>query len=99
VDHFEGLPSETLAEAVANLSEYNNRLAEVLARETLDARDLATVHDLTCTLENALEKISADLVDLAEILEEVHVASESDDAGTVRSRGAVYLEAARTLVP
>ena len=98
-DHFEGKPANTLAEAVANLSEYNNRLAAVLDQKVLSAQDMHTVHQLTYTLENALEKIHAELGDLAETLEDVHVASETSDPGTVLQQGAVYLDKARVLVP
>ncbi len=72
--HFKGQAAPDLNTAVANFSEYNNRLEKILAGELTDA-DLATVHELTYTLENALEKINIDLEELAEILEKVHIAS------------------------
>lgn len=97
-EHFEGKPAETLEQAVQNFSAANEELAALLAREELDAKDLHEVHKLTYTLENALERIREDLDGLAQTLEEVHLASETTDAETVKSRGHKYLETARTLV-
>lgn len=97
-DHYQGEPSETLEQAVANFSEYNQKLESLLAQDELSARQLNEVHQLTYTLENALEKIQEELVDLAEVLEEVHVGSETSDESAVLTRGAVYLERARLLI-
>lgn len=97
-DHFEGKPAETLDEAVSNFREYNNRLAALVNKGALSAQDLHRVHEITYTLENALEKIREELAELAEVLEEVHVASEMADADSVRSRGRIYLETAGQVV-
>lgn len=97
-EHFKGEPAETLDQALANFSEYNAKLAEILAREELTAKDLYEVHQLTYTLENALETIRNEYAGLAETLEEVHVASEHNDNATVKSRGQAYLETASKLV-
>ncbi|MCH8543662.1 MAG: hypothetical protein LAT61_08835 [Alcanivorax sp.] len=98
-DHFEGLPADTLEQAVANLSEYNRKLAALVAQDSLSPQDMHAVHQLTYTLENALERIHTELGDLAEVLEEVHVASETADPDTVLQQGRAYLDKARTLVP
>ncbi|MEY6433515.1 DUF6746 family protein [Thioalkalicoccus limnaeus] len=98
IEHFEGLPSETLEQALQNLSEYNRRLAAALDQGELTAADLAKIHELTYTLENALERIHADVGALAETLEEVHLASEADDRDTVITKGRAYLSTARVLV-
>jgi uncharacterized protein (DUF342 family) len=98
-DHFEGLPANSLTEAVQNFSAYNAKLAELVALDTLTPHQLHEVHQLTYTLENALEKMRAELAELAEVLEEVHVASEYSDAAAVKARGQVYLDTARKLVP
>ncbi|CAM5534005.1 hypothetical protein SSTU70S_00940 [Stutzerimonas stutzeri] len=50
-----GVPSRTLTEAVANFSEYNQRLEKALAQEPTPER-LQEIHELTYTLQNALEK-------------------------------------------
>lgn len=99
VEHYEGKSAETLEQAVANFSAYNGKLAAILEQKELTPQDLATVHQLTYTLENALERIKQDLSDLAETLEEIHLASERADAEAVSSNGASYLDTARTLIP
>lgn len=91
IEHFKGLPSGDYATAIANLTEYNEKLKQVLAGEITDAT-LVTVHELTYTLENALERLEKDLEEIAEVLEEVHVASETFEHAKVAERGAKYLE-------
>jgi len=98
-DHFKGQPSETLEAAVSNFSEYNKKLAEVLAKDELAPADMVQVHELTYTLENALEKIRDELEELADILEEVHVASEELDAAEIREQGGRYLDTAGKVIP
>lgn len=98
IDHFKPKASETLQQAVENLSEYNTELANILAKDELSAQDLHNVHQLSYTLEVALEKIHTDLAEVAQVLEEVHVASEQSDAATVKARGQVYLDVTRTVV-
>lgn len=99
VDHFEGEPSRTLEEALQNFSRANARLAEIIAQENPDAQAVFEVHQLTYTLENALEKIRDEMEELAEVLEEVHLASERNDGQTVSVRGKDYLETARKIAP
>lgn len=98
VDHFKGLPAHTLEEAVRHFSEYNRKLHEQLDRDTLTATDMAQIHELTYTLENALAKISEEFALLAGTLEALHVASERADHEGVRTHGRVYLETATTVV-
>ncbi|MDM7858363.1 DUF6746 family protein [Thiopseudomonas acetoxidans] len=97
VQHFKGLPAPDLATAVANFSEYNTRLEAKLASKLTD-EDLAEIHVLTYTLENALEKIEDELEELAETLEEVHVASETFDREKLKKNGDVYLQVSRTII-
>lgn len=98
VKHFEGLPATTIDEAVTNFSEYNAKLRAVLDKETIDGADVATVHELTYTLENALAKINEELTELAETLEEVHLASEAADIDAIKTKGKAYLDVAGKLV-
>ncbi|WP_104203284.1 DUF6746 family protein [Billgrantia saliphila] len=98
-EHFKGEPAETLSQAMANFSEYNQQLADLLAQDELSLEDLGTIHELTYTLENALEKINEEVDTLAVNLEEVHLGSETGDFERVQSHGAAYLEAAQTLAP
>lgn len=97
--HFKGLPANTLEEAVRNFSEYNHKLEAVLDQDTLTSREIFAIHELTYTLENALERINTELEALAETLEEVHVASETADTESVRSKGREYLSVSRKLIP
>lgn len=92
VAHFEGEAAATLEAALANLAKHNPRLAELIAQETLDPQSMHDVHQLTYTLENALETLRNELEAAAEALEAVHVASETSDPDTVRSEGRQYLE-------
>ncbi|MDY0206338.1 MAG: hypothetical protein RBR82_06890 [Pseudomonas sp.] len=96
-DHFKGLAAPDLQTAVTNFSEYNNRLEKALSGELSNA-DLVAIHELTYTLENALEKINTDLEELAETLEKVHVASETFNRDDLKKAGPAYLEAARTVI-
>lgn len=98
-DHFEGKPSPTLPIAVKNFSEANAELEALLAKPELSGSDLGRVHELTYTLEVALQKIDDELDDLADTLEAVHQASEKVQPGVVREQGDVYLETARQIIP
>jgi hypothetical protein len=97
-DHFKGLTADTLEEAVKNFSEHNQQLAATLDQGELSAADIAAIHELTYTLENALEKINAELTALTDTLEEVHVASEIADRDTVLTKGREYLSTARKVI-
>ena len=98
VDHYKGEPSSTLAEAVANFTEYNTKLEAILAQGSLSADDLHSIHELTYTLENALARINQDFTALSETLEQVHVASETADSDTVQQQGKAYLQTAREVI-
>lgn len=97
-NHFKGKPAETLERAVVNFSEYNGKLAEILAKDALGPQELQQIHELTYTLEIALEKINTELTELAKTLEVVHVASESADAKMVKTKGLRYLDTARQII-
>lgn len=95
--HFEAKPSGTLTEAVANFAEYNDKLRAILDGKVTDA-DMADVHQLTYTLENALKKINEEMAGLAVTLEEVHLASEKLDRDAVLTHGRAYLSVADEVV-
>lgn len=96
-DHFEGEKAATLDEALSHLATYNAELEAILARDELGPEDTAKIHELTYTLENALERIDAEVEAMAESLEEVHVASERYQVETVRTQGRRYLDASSKL--
>lgn len=95
--HFKGQPANTLEQAVTNFSEYNNKLEKVLAGD-LTPEAMNEVHQLTYTLENALQKLDDEIDALEETLEKVHKASERADQDTVRSAGEQYLSNSRKIV-
>lgn len=97
VDHYSGKEAKNLEQAVTNLREYNQRLADLLAKDELSNDDLAKVHRLSYTLENALARIDEDLDTMAADLEAVHLASERGETDTVRERGGPFVENTRTL--
>ncbi|HRQ58715.1 MAG TPA: hypothetical protein PLN31_14975 [Azoarcus taiwanensis] len=96
-EHHKGLPAETLQQAVANFSDYNHRLEAILAG-AIDDNAMHDIHELTYTLENALEKINEEFAELAETLEELHQASERMDGDGVKKHGRAYLDVAREVV-
>ncbi|MFN7002382.1 MAG: DUF6746 family protein [Roseinatronobacter sp.] len=99
VDHYASETSETLAEALENFSTHNTRMATVLARPTMTRDTMENIHQLTYTLEVALERIIAEAQALAELLEEVHLASEGADAEKLTALATSYLAMARQIVP
>lgn len=96
-EHFSGKPADTLAEAVTNADEANRELANLLDGELSDA-DLAKVHQLSYTMENALARIHEEVYQLEGTLEEVHLGSEAFDRERVRTNGETYLNAMDTLL-
>ncbi|MCC5992150.1 MAG: hypothetical protein JJT99_06470 [Rhodobacteraceae bacterium] len=99
VDHYAAEGSATLAEALDNFSTYNKRMAAVLARPEMTRDNMEDIHQLTYTLEVALERIIAEATELADLLEEVHLASEGADAEKLVGLSKAYLAVARQLVP
>lgn len=98
-NHFQGEPAETLEQALSNLNEYNAKLAEVLKRGELSPADMAEIHRLTYTLENGLERLRKESHKLAQVLEALHLASESGDTEGVSVYGEAYLDKAEPLRP
>lgn len=88
-DHFKGKPAPTLEAALTNLNEANAQLAALLAQESLGAKDLLQVHQLSYTLEVALAKLGEEQARLAELMEKIHRASERNDGKAV---GTAYLK-------
>jgi len=96
-DHFKGKAVETIAQAQANISEYNRQMAKILAADSLNAESLAKIHNITYTLENALEHIENQIEKLQEELEEIHLASERNDKKTIRRVAPSYLSHSKEL--
>ncbi|MDR5899918.1 hypothetical protein QC823_13060 [Halomonas vilamensis] len=83
---------------MTNFSEGNAQLAEILSSDTLSNEQMGEIHMLTYTIENALQKIDAEVDAMAVALEEVHLGSETLDQERVSTHGADYLDTAQTLV-
>ncbi|WP_347330386.1 DUF6746 family protein [Marinimicrobium locisalis] len=96
LEHYQGKPADTLEQAVANFTEGNRELRKLLEGEVTSA-DLARVHELSYTLENALGKMNKEMKVLAVLLEQVHLASETAKTETVQGSGRAYFEIAETL--
>ncbi len=94
-DHFQGEASETLEQARSNFDEASQSVAELLAQDDITMADMARIHELTYTLENALERIDEEYDALEEQLEELHLASEGADVEKARELGETYLDNAR----
>jgi len=92
VDHYAAEPSETLAEALENLSAYNAKVAAVMDRETLGVADMEEVHEYTYTMEQAVARIASEMEKIAVVLERVHLSSEGDNPDALRGETEVYLE-------
>ncbi|MPV87010.1 hypothetical protein GCU85_09765 [Cardiobacteriales bacterium ML27] len=97
VDHFQAVESETLAQAVENLSTYNQKLATLLQKDEITPQEMHSIHKLTYTLEEALQKMQTEIASLAVTLEEVHLGSERVDVVRVKDNGKQYLEGSQPL--
>lgn len=96
-DHFKGKPSETLEQALDNLREYNAKLAEVMTGE-LTPQKMAEIHQLTYTLEVALQRLDKEVDDLQNVLEDVHKGSEHMDFDKVTKNTKQYLDTSNKIV-
>lgn len=92
-DHFKGIAAETAEEAYLHLAEYNQKL-ETLLQGELTAEAMAEIHQITYTLENALQRLDDELEDVAESLEELHLASERNNTTVALEKGKDYLKKA-----
>lgn len=97
-EHFKGQPAKNLDQALFNLANFNAKLEDIMAKDELTPNDMATIHQLSYTLENALQRLDEEVDTMQEVLEEVHLASESMDYETVQKQGKVYLESTAKIV-
>lgn len=97
-DHFKGQASETLEQALINLTDYNAKLAAILAKAELAPADMAEIHQLTYTLEVALQKLDDEVDTLKDVLEEVHKGSEMMQFDRVRDNGQRYLTSSQKIL-
>lgn len=97
-EHFKGQPAKNLEQALFNLANFNAKLEDIMTKDELTPNDMATIHQLSYTLENALQRLDEEVDTMQEVLEEVHLASESMDYETVQKQGKVYLESTAKIV-
>jgi vacuolar-type H+-ATPase subunit I/STV1 len=97
--HFKGERAETLEQALKNLSTYNKKLEVMIGKGSLDNAEMAEVHQITYTLENALDRLEDELEIVEELLEDLHKASERSDYDKVTNQGRQYLDKIQIIVP
>lgn len=98
IDHYEALPAESLEQALTNLDSHGRELAALIAKGTLDTEDMVKIHELTYTLENALERLRNELEQTADVLEEVHLGSETMDQPRVMDNARRYLDVMNQII-
>ncbi len=96
--HFSGEKAETLEEALKNLHEYSDKLGAIVHADSFGTDQLHSVHEITYTLENALQTLEEELKRMAETLESVHIASEHGETNTVEEDSMIFLEKTRVLL-
>lgn len=97
-DHYQGQTAESLEQALGNLVTYNAKLKTLLEKSELSLQDMAHIHELTYSLENALQRVDVELDSLAATLEEVHLSSEKAHSEQVKTQGQKYLKLMDTLL-
>lgn len=91
IGHFSGKPADTLEQAVTNFTAGNQQLRQLLSGE-VTYEDLAEIHKLSYTLENALGKLNEEMDVLTVLLEQVHLASETGKIQVVKGSSGAYFE-------
>lgn len=97
VDHFKGQPSTDLKSALCNLQKFDKKLKVVTKQTPITASDMAKIHQLTYTLEVAIQKVQQELEIAAEELEKVHKGSESMNSQQVKTAAEKYLNRTQLL--
>lgn len=97
IKHFKGEKPESLAEAFAIIEKYNPQLESFISSEPTP-QQMAEIHQMTYSLENALKFIDDHLDETQENLEKVHIASETMEKETVQEKGKEYLQGTKELV-
>lgn len=90
--HFPAIESTDLQTAICNIQTYNQKLNAILRKPELTAQDMVKVHELTYTLENAVNFLKASLEQTSVDLEKVHKASEVLDASIIKNAGKAYMD-------
>lgn len=91
INHFEGKSSDSIQAALCNLKTYNLALQKRTDKKHMVIQDHADIHQITYTLEVAVQKLQSELAIIAEELEKVHKGSEAANNNKVKSAGEIYL--------
>lgn len=91
VEHYEAQTIETGEQAMQALEENNAKIAEILKAEELEPRDMEDIHEISYTLEAAVNRLIAEkagapeqLEALDEAIQAVHYASENHEEAKLR---------------
>lgn len=95
--HFPAVASQDLPTALCNINTYNEKLSELINKPILSAQDMVKVHELTYTLENAINFLKASLEQTSVDLEKVHKASEVLNQSIVKDTGKQYVKSTKLL--
>ena len=97
-DHFPAVESPDLPSALCNLKQYNEMLADITQKAELETLDMVKVHELTYTIEKAIQQMQATLNELAVELEEVHQASERLDKIVIKNSSEIFLRDSKAFI-
>jgi len=97
VAHFQAKSADGVSEAVANLREANDKLANLLAGE-VDDYAMHDIHSLSYTIEESLTRIVAELRLLHDTAADMHFATEGLKRDAVIDYGEAYLSGVRKII-
>ena len=91
VDHYEAQNLQTTEQAVQTLQDNNAKISKILEAKELGALELETIHEISYTLEAAIDKLISEkaaatdqLEAIDEAIQAVHYASENHEEAKVR---------------
>lgn len=97
INHFKGTPSPDLKTALCNLQTFDKQLLAATTGKKLTPEQMAEVHQLTYTLEVAVQRVQSELAIVAEELENAHKGSEVMNNDKVKSGAMEYLARTKLL--
>ncbi|AOE50859.1 DUF6746 family protein [Kangiella sediminilitoris] len=92
VRHYKGEDVNTVEEAIKVLQTYNSQLEALLKAEELKPQDMAKIHQMTYSMENALKILEGHLNITQRNLEELHLSSERMEMDKAKVYGQLYLD-------
>jgi len=95
--HFKGKVPTSYEEAQTNLMQGNADLAKIVEDGKVTPVEMGEIHQLTYTLENALEYMEEEIERVQELLEEVHQGSEKGTNAQVLRDSKRYIQQSKVL--